>query len=52
MARCYHCSNECVLPFTCLHCGGKFYPDCRLPPPTMTAPVLAAGMQNHGLQSA
>lgn len=32
MARCDHCGNECVLPFTCQHCGGKFCSDCRLPP--------------------
>jgi hypothetical protein len=32
MARCDHCGNECVLPFTCQHCGRKFCPDCRLPP--------------------
>ena len=32
MARCDKCGNECVLPFTCQHCGGKFCPDCRLPP--------------------
>ncbi len=32
MTRCDHCGNECTLPFTCQHCGGKFCPDCRLPP--------------------
>ena len=32
MARCDKCGNEVVLPFTCQHCGGKFCPDCRLPP--------------------
>jgi len=32
MARCDRCGNECVLPFTCQHCGGKFCADCRLPP--------------------
>ncbi len=32
MPRCDHCGNECTLPFTCQHCGGKFCPDCRLPP--------------------
>lgn len=32
MARCDHCNCECTLPFTCQHCGGKFCPDCRLPP--------------------
>lgn len=32
MARCDHCGKECILPFTCQHCGGKFCPDCRLPP--------------------
>lgn len=32
MARCDHCGNECILPFTCQHCGGKFCPECRLPP--------------------
>jgi hypothetical protein len=32
MARCDHCGTECLLPFTCQHCGGKFCPDCRLPP--------------------
>ena len=32
MACCDKCGNECVLPFTCQHCGGKFCPDCRLPP--------------------
>lgn len=30
--RCEHCGAECALPFTCQHCGGKFCPDCRLPP--------------------
>ena len=32
MTRCDHCGNECTLPFTCQHCGGKFCADCRLPP--------------------
>jgi hypothetical protein len=32
MTRCDKCGNEVVLPFTCQHCGGKFCPDCRLPP--------------------
>jgi uncharacterized protein len=32
MTRCDHCGNESTLPFTCQHCGGKFCPDCRLPP--------------------
>jgi len=32
MSRCYRCGKECSLPFTCQHCGGKFCPDCRLPP--------------------
>jgi hypothetical protein len=32
MARCESCGNECTLPFTCQHCGGKFCPECRLPP--------------------
>jgi hypothetical protein len=32
MVRCDYCGNDCVLPFTCNHCGGKFCPDCRLPP--------------------
>jgi hypothetical protein len=32
MVRCDHCGAECALPFTCQHCGGKFCPDCRLPP--------------------
>jgi hypothetical protein len=32
MSRCDHCGKECTLPFTCQHCGGKFCPDCRLPP--------------------
>jgi hypothetical protein len=32
MTRCDHCGSECTLPFTCQHCGGKFCPDCRLPP--------------------
>jgi len=32
MARCDHCGTECILPFTCQHCGGKFCPECRLPP--------------------
>ncbi|HEX3002217.1 MAG TPA: AN1-type zinc finger domain-containing protein [Methanoregula sp.] len=32
MTRCDHCGNETTLPFTCQHCGGKFCPDCRLPP--------------------
>jgi hypothetical protein len=32
MTRCDHCGTECTLPFTCQHCGGKFCPDCRLPP--------------------
>jgi len=32
MTRCDRCGTECTLPFTCQHCGGKFCPDCRLPP--------------------
>ena len=32
MTRCDHCGNECTLPFTCQHCGGKYCADCRLPP--------------------
>jgi hypothetical protein len=32
MTRCDHCGSECTLPFSCQHCGGKFCPDCRLPP--------------------
>ncbi len=32
MARCDSCGNECTLPFTCQYCGGKFCPECRLPP--------------------
>jgi len=32
MPRCDYCGTECALPFTCQHCGGKFCPDCRLPP--------------------
>ena len=32
MSTCDHCGKECTLPFTCQHCGGKFCPDCRLPP--------------------
>jgi hypothetical protein len=32
MTRCDNCGNECTLPFTCQHCGGKFCADCRLPP--------------------
>ena len=32
MTRCDTCGNEVALPFTCQHCGGKFCPDCRLPP--------------------
>ena len=32
MTRCDKCGNEVALPFTCQHCGGKFCPDCRLPP--------------------
>lgn len=32
MAACDRCGTECALPFTCQHCGGKFCPDCRLPP--------------------
>jgi uncharacterized protein len=32
MVRCDHCGAECALPFTCQHCGGKYCPDCRLPP--------------------
>jgi len=32
MARCESCGNECILPFTCQHCGGRFCPECRLPP--------------------
>ena len=32
MTRCDHCGNETTLPFTCRHCGGKYCPDCRLPP--------------------
>jgi hypothetical protein len=32
MIRCDKCGCDVVLPFTCQHCGGKFCPDCRLPP--------------------
>ena len=32
MTRCDHCGTECLLPFTCQHCGGKYCADCRLPP--------------------
>lgn len=32
MTRCDHCGNETALPFTCQHCGGKYCPNCRLPP--------------------
>jgi hypothetical protein len=32
MTRCDKCGSEVSLPFTCQHCGGKFCPDCRLPP--------------------
>jgi hypothetical protein len=32
MVRCEHCGAECALPFTCQHCGGRYCPDCRLPP--------------------
>ncbi|MDP3395234.1 MAG: AN1-type zinc finger protein [Methanoregula sp.] len=32
MTRCDHCRNEVVLPFSCQYCGGKYCPDCRLPP--------------------
>ncbi|MFA4861484.1 AN1-type zinc finger domain-containing protein [Methanoregula sp.] len=32
MSACENCGTECALPFTCDHCGGKFCPDCRLPP--------------------
>ena len=32
MTRCDHCGNEVVLPFSCQYCGGKYCPDCRLPP--------------------
>lgn len=32
MPRCDYCGKDCTLPFTCQHCGGKFCPDCRLPP--------------------
>jgi hypothetical protein len=32
MPRCEHCGAECAIPFTCQHCGGKFCPECRLPP--------------------
>jgi hypothetical protein len=32
MTRCDHCDSECTLPYTCRHCGGRFCPDCRLPP--------------------
>ncbi len=32
MTRCDHCGHECALPFTCQHCGGRYCPDCRLPP--------------------
>ena len=32
MTRCDYCGSETALPFTCQHCGGKFCPDCRLPP--------------------
>ena len=32
MTRCDHCGKEVVLPFSCQYCGGKYCPDCRLPP--------------------
>lgn len=32
MAICDSCGNECTMPFTCQYCGGKFCPECRLPP--------------------
>jgi hypothetical protein len=32
MTRCDHCGNEVVLPFSCQYCGGKYCPECRLPP--------------------
>ena len=32
MTRCDHCGNEVVLPFACQYCGGRYCPDCRLPP--------------------
>ena len=32
MPACDYCGKECALPFTCQRCGGKFCPDCRLPP--------------------
>lgn len=32
MTRCDQCGSEVALPFTCQHCGGKYCPDCRLPP--------------------
>jgi hypothetical protein len=32
MTRCDKCGSEVLLPFTCQYCGGKFCPDCRLPP--------------------
>jgi hypothetical protein len=32
MARCNHCGNEVVLPFSCQYCRGRYCPGCRLPP--------------------
>ena len=32
MTLCDHCGNEVVLPFSCQYCGGKYCPDCQLPP--------------------
>ena len=53
MTRCDSCGKECTLPFTCQHCGGKFCPECRLPPnhqcTALTSwqkkPVLGVGMR-------
>jgi len=41
MARCESCGNECTLPFTCQHCGGKFCPECRLPPNHQCAGIIS-----------
>jgi len=53
MTRCDSCGKECTLPFTCQHCGGKFCPECRLPPNHQCTalaswqkkPVVGAGMR-------
>ena len=55
MARCDHCGNEVVLPFSCQYCGRKHCPGCRLPPSHQcvnialwnSKPRPAVGMSYH-----